>query len=351
MILEDVLIVDPIDGEYVGTVEFEDTILKVKKTDKTTYENILMPAFVDPHIHGIRGIDTMTASQIEFDLFKEYQALEGVWYFQPTTVTCQLEELSKLKLPTGLKLHVEGPFISPKRKGAHNESYIQKPPKSVYELERYFPISFIGMITVSPEYDSFVEFSKSSEAKGIRISIGHTDATFLQAKLAFDEGFRRITHFPNAISPLHHRELGVTGAGLLLDFTLEIISDGIHCAPEFVKLVYKTKGPHRIILVTDSISATGLEDGNYMLGDLRVYVEDGIAKLSDGTLAGSTLRFSEAIKNFWRFTGCSLKELAMVSSYNACKDLNLNGGRIKEGFPARLVLLDKELRIKKIWNF
>ncbi len=351
MLVENVLIVDPVDGEYIGTIEFEDVIFEIKKSKKSNYEHIIMPAFVDPHIHGIKGIDTMMASQKDFERFKEYEALEGVWYFQPTTVTCPLDELRKIKIPSELKLHIEGPFITPKRKGAHNESYIQSPPKDVRELEQYLPLSSIGMITVAPEYDSFLDFAESCELNNIRISIGHTDATFAQAKKAFENGFRRITHFPNALSPLHHRELGVTGAGLLLDFTLEIIADGIHCAPEFVNLVYKVKGAEKIVLVTDSISATGLEDGNYMLGDLHVKVENGIAKLSDGTLAGSTLRFSQAVKNFAKFTGCSLKELATVSSYNACKDLSLNGGRIKEGYPAKLVLLDDELNIKKVWNF
>ncbi|WP_448379373.1 N-acetylglucosamine-6-phosphate deacetylase [Fervidobacterium sp.] len=351
MLIENVLIVDPVDGEYVGTIEFEDVILEIKRSNKSRYEYILMPAFVDPHIHGIKGIDTMTASREDFERFKEHEALAGVWYFQPTTVTCPLDELRKIKIPSELKLHIEGPFIAPKRKGAHNESYIQPPPRDVRELEQYLPLSSIGMITVAVEYDSFLDFAKSCELNNIKISVGHTDATFAQAKKAFENGFRRITHFPNALSPLHHRELGVTGAGLLLDFTLEIIADGIHCAPEFVNLVYKVKGAEKIILVTDSISATGLEDGNYMLGDLHVKVENGIAKLSDGTLAGSTLTFSQAVKNFAKFTGCSLKELAMVSSYNACKDLNLNAGRIKEGYPAKLVLLDDELNIKKVWNF
>ncbi|QAV32761.1 N-acetylglucosamine 6-phosphate deacetylase [Fervidobacterium changbaicum] len=351
MIIENVLIVDPLDGEYVGSVEFEDVILDVKKSNKSTYDNILMPAFVDPHIHGIKGIDTMTASQEDFKKFKEFEALEGVWYFQPTTVTCPLTKLSEINLPSDLKLHIEGPFIASKRKGAHNEAYIQPPPRDVHELERYLPLSYIGMITVAPEYDTFMEFARSCEVKGIRISLGHSDATFEQVKSAFENGFKRITHFPNALSPLHHRELGVTGAGLLLDFTLEIIADGIHCSPDFVRLVYKIKGAQRIILVTDSISAAGLKDGSYMLGDLHVRVENGIAKLHDGTLAGSTLRFSQAIKNFVKFTDCSLKELAMVSSYNACKDLNLNGGRIKKGHPAKLILLDKDLNIKKVWNF
>ncbi|MEJ5257589.1 MAG: N-acetylglucosamine-6-phosphate deacetylase [Fervidobacterium sp.] len=351
MVIENVLIVDPVDGEYVGSVEFNDVILKIKKEDKMSYEHILLPAFVDPHIHGIKGIDTMTASLKDYEKFREYEALEGVWYFLPTTVTCPIEKLSEIQIRDDLKLHIEGPFISPSKKGAHNEIYIRQPPVNVSELEKYIDLSKIGMITVAPEYDTFETFARSCEDRGIRISIGHTNAAFSQAKEAFLKGFKRITHFPNALSPLHHREPGVTGAGLYFDFLLEIIADGIHSSPDFVSLVYKIKGADKIILITDSISAAGLKDGKYVLGDLPVEVKDGIARLMDDTLAGSTLRFSQAIKNFAKFTKCSLQELAKVSSYNASTDLNLKGGRIIEGYPAKLVLVDRELNIKKTWNF
>lgn len=351
MLLENVLIVDPIDGEYVGTVEFEERIERIVKTNKSEYKSILMPAFVDPHIHGIMGIDTMTASESDFRKFIEYEAYEGVWYFLPTTVTCKVEGLSKIKLPEDLKLHLEGPFISKKRKGAHNEDYLIAPPYDVEELSKYIDLYDVKLITVAPELDRFFDFAQSCVKKDIRISLGHSDANFEIARKVFENGYNRITHFPNALSPLHHRDLGMVGAGFYLDFTVEIIADGVHSSPEFVDLVYKIKGPERIILVTDSISATGLKDGNYMLGDLPVKVMDGKAHLEDGTIAGSTLRFSQAIKNFRKFTGCSLKELAMVSSYNAAMDLKIKGGRIVEGYPAKFVELNDELNIIKTWNF
>ncbi len=177
--------------------------------------------------------------------------------------------------------------------------------------------------------------------------MGHSNANFETAKRAYESGFKRITHFPNALSPLHHREMGMVGAGLYLDFSLELICDGIHLSADFVRLVYKMKGAEKIILVTDSISATGLKDGKYKLGTLDVFIEDGIAKLSDGTLAGSTLTYSKALKNFQKFTGCSLKELARVSSYNSAVELRLNVGRIENNYEAKFVLLDKELNIVK----
>ncbi|MCX7653826.1 MAG: N-acetylglucosamine-6-phosphate deacetylase [Fervidobacterium sp.] len=351
MVLENVLIVDPIDGEYVGTVEFEERIYKVLRTERSTYKSILMPGFIDPHIHGVMGIDTMHASKLEFEKFKEYEALEGVWYFLPTTVTCQLEKLSKIEIPEDLKFHIEGPFISKKRKGAHDESYIVSPPADVIEMERYVSLDKIKIITVAPETETFSEFAKSCSHQGIRVSLGHSNANFETAKKSFDYGYRRITHFPNALSQIHHRDLGMVGAGLYLDFTVELIADGIHTCPEFVDFVYRIKRAQRIILITDSISATGMKDGYYILGELPVKVVDGKAQLEDGTIAGSTLRFSEAVKNFQKFTGCRLRELAIVSSYNSALDLGIEGGRIKEGYPAKLVELDGDLNIVKTWNF
>ncbi|ODN29946.1 N-acetylglucosamine-6-phosphate deacetylase [Fervidobacterium thailandense] len=348
MILEDVLIVDPVDGEYVGTVEFDEVIHRVVETNKSNYKGILMPGFVDPHIHGIRGIDTMRATKEEFEMFQEYEALEGVWYFLPTTVTARLEAIPHAELPEGMKFHIEGPFISPKRKGAHNESYLLPPSDKLFEV---IPVGKIAMVTVAPELEGFDEFAKSCLEKGIIVSLGHSDATFSQARHAYEMGFKRITHFPNAISPLHHRELGLVGAGLYFDFMVEVIPDGIHASPEFIELLFRIKGSDRIQIVTDSISATGLVDGKYYLGDLEVFVEDGKAKLKDGTIAGSTLRYSEAIRNFAKFTKCSLRDLAKVSSYNACLELGLKGGRVAEGYPAKLVLVDPELKLVKTFNF
>jgi len=354
MILEDVLIVDPVDGQYIGTIEFEEKIEGIiRKSDVTSTksENILFPAFVDPHIHGIRGIDTMYASKEDFLKFKEYEALEGVWRFFPTTVTATFERLAQIQLPDepeGFKLHVEGPFISEKRKGAHNAKYIIPPVNRLFE---YVQPATIGLITMALEWENFEEFANTCTESGIKVSIGHSNATFEQARWAYKKGYTRLTHFPNAMNPLHHREMGLVGAGLYFDFVVELICDGLHVAPEFIELIYRIKGADKIMLVTDSISAAGLSDGHYMLGDLDVYVNDGIAKLVDGTIAGSLLTFSQAVRNFHKFTNCSLVELAKVSSYNTCLNLGIKGGRICEGYPAKFVLLDENLQVRRTIGF
>ncbi len=345
MILEDVLIVDPIDGEYVGVIEFDKYIENlVRKESKTTFKYILMPGFIDPHIHGIKGIDTMTMTKSDYKKFREYEALEGVCYFLPTTVTTELENLKNVLTVDGANYHIEGPFISILKKGAHDEKFIVEPN---IDFLKSINLSKIKLITMAPELNKFFETATFLQNNGIVVSIGHSNANFVTAKRAYESGFKRITHFPNALSPLHHREIGMVGAGFYLDFSIELICDGIHLSADFVRLVYKIKGAEKIILVTDSISATGLKDGKYKLGTLDVFIEDGIAKLSDGTLAGSTLTFSKALKNFQKFTGCSLKELARVSSYNSAVELRLNVGRIEKNYEAKFVLLDKELNVVK----
>ncbi|MDK2954300.1 N-acetylglucosamine-6-phosphate deacetylase [Kosmotoga sp. DU53] len=350
MLIERVLIVDPVDGEYTGSVQFGEKIERIMKKE-TDYDYILMPGFIDPHTHGLVGIDTMEASKADYEKWINENFSRGVTHFLPTTVSASKADiLHILKRFKGVRksiggLHLEGPFISIKKKGAQNPEHIRKP--SLEELKEIITDS-VRLITMAPEVEGFYEVLPYLTERDVRVSIGHSNAVFEDMAKAFQNNVRRITHFPNGLRALHHRELGVVGGALYLDFTIELIVDGVHSSPEFVDFTYRIKGADKIILITDSISATGLKDGSYTLGGLDVKVVGGKATLADGTLAGSTLTFDNAVKNFHRFTHCTLKELAMVSSYNAARDLGIDDeGRIKEGYRANFVLLDKELNVVK----
>ncbi|PLV56922.1 N-acetylglucosamine-6-phosphate deacetylase [Thermotoga sp. SG1] len=350
MVLERVLIVDPVDGEFTGDVEVSDGIISHIRKRECTPKRILMPGFVDPHIHGVMGADTMNC---DFEKMEEFLYSQGVTTFLATTVSTSLEKMKEIlekakdyifKNPkTSLfGVHIEGPYIAKEKKGAHSERYIRPPSKE--ELKKIdFPAK---MLTFAPEIRGS-EILLELLRRGITLSAGHSNATFEEFMKFYREGVKRITHFPNALRILHHREIGITGAGLLLDdVKVELICDGVHLSKEMVKLVYRIKGASGIILITDSISAAGLKEGTTTLGDLVVKVKEGVPRLEDGTLAGSTLFFSNAVKNFQRFTGASLKELAIVSSYNSCLELGLaDRGRIKEGMKADLVLLDEDLNV------
>ena len=349
MKIEGVLIVDPIDGEYVGNVYIENgKITDVELSDKKA-SFILMPGFIDIHTHGAIGVDFLKS--------KDWKKVENFFYSQgattvfPTSVSSSLDEM-KAFLETAdekrMYAHLEGPYISLDKKGAQNPKYIREATLSeVKELLKY---NSFKTITLAPEVNDS-KIIEELEKKGIRVSLGHSNAKYSETMEAYRAGARRITHFPNALRSLHHREIGITGVGLLEDFYLELISDGVHVSKEMIRLIYKIKGCDRIILITDSISATGLEDGEYELGGLKVFVNDGIARLENGTLAGSTLTFSKALKNFKKFTNCNFKCLSKVSSYNAATHMRLHGkGRISKGFDADLVILDQGLSVIEVYK-
>ncbi len=355
MKLSNVLVVDPVKGEFVGEVAWEDgTISEVTPSEGEDYSAILMPGFVDPHTHGCYGVDAMTMREDELEKWERFLYAQGVTSFIPTTVSAKKSDLIRVsnlieeyiykKSKTSVwGVHYEGPYLNPEKRGAQNGEVIRvAAPKEVEEILS----PRVRIITMAPEMKGFYDVLPILKENGTVVSIGHTNATFREMEKAFLMGVDRITHFPNAIRPLHHRELGGMGAGLFFDFNVEMIVDGVHLSPEFVKLIYKLKGPEKISLITDSISAAALEDGEYELGGLKVNVVDGKARLEDGTLAGSTLLFNDAVRNFKDFTRCSLKELAMVSSYNSVRALGIEKtGRLEEGYKANLVVLDKNLRV------
>jgi N-acetylglucosamine-6-phosphate deacetylase len=211
---------------------------------------------------------------------KKSSIKEGITYFLPTTVSAYAAEMNKVHevvsnyieknpLTSVSGIHLEGPYINPVEKGLQNPSRIR--PATTKELNR-LSLKNALLITMAPEIEGFEESLPILEEKnGVVVSLGHTDAEFEDMNRANDLGINRMTHFPNGMNTLHHREIGCVGAGLLLDMILEMISDGIHSSSDFVKLIYKLKGPSRIILITDSIDATNLNDGKYDLGGLECF--------------------------------------------------------------------------------
>ncbi|HAA85161.1 MAG TPA: N-acetylglucosamine-6-phosphate deacetylase [Kosmotogaceae bacterium] len=357
MILKNVLTVDPINGERVATIEIDSgRIVSLKESFDVTSDQIVMPGFFDPHTHAAIGIDTMSLNEHKLREWEHFLYSQGVTSFLPTTVSADheaivsagsfLEQYIEQHETTSVKgVHYEGPFINPSRKGAQNPSFIRE--ASVEEIGS-LPLKSCRLITMAPELPGFKQAIRFLAKKDVVISAGHTDATYEEMKEAYSLGCKRMTHFPNGMRGLHHREIGCVGAGIALPMSLELIVDGIHSAPDFVKLVYSLKGPEKIILITDSMSAAGLDDGSYDLGGLDVEVRRGRATLRDGTLAGSTLLFSAAVRNFREFTDCTLIELSRVSSYNALSEVGIpDRGRVMEGFVADLVVMNKELEVLK----
>ncbi|WP_332646963.1 N-acetylglucosamine-6-phosphate deacetylase [Lysinibacillus sp. 54212] len=321
---------------------------------------LLLPGYIDTHIHGAAGYDTMDSTEEALRGIASFLVKEGVTAFLATTMTQSVEAIEKALINVGryrrqdgeaeiLGVHVEGPFISRRRAGAQPIQYII--PPSPYYVQRWQALSnhLIKNMTIAPEVEGGLQLIRELENLGIVASIGHSDATFEEVEQAISNGITKATHLYNQMRPFHHRDPGVVG-GVLLDerVKVELIVDFVHCHPKAVDLVYRLKGASDIILITDAMRAKGLRYGNYDLGGQNVSVTEEGAHLSNGALAGSVLSMERAVKNMRAVTGCSLQELVAMSSTNAAKQMKLaRKGQIAEGFDADFVLLDQKLNVQK----
>ncbi len=318
----------------------------------------LAPGFIDVHIHGANGYDTMDGTTNALDEISKILPKSGVTSYLATTMT-----MSKTRIHQSLAcaktlidnnqhagaellgIHAEGPFISEQFKGAQNPEFIVSPTYDFYAP--YYDI--IKLITLAPEEDIQFKFTKTTKAthKDIVLSVGHSSATYDITTEAYNHGFSHITHLFNAMSGLHHREPGVVGAALTENFYTELIADNVHVRPELYKLILKAKGKDRIILVTDAMCAACLSTGRYELGGQEVNVDDNSARLNTGVLAGSILRMNEGIKNFFTHTDLTLYEAVNLASKNPAEELGLYHriGSIDINKDADFVVLDEAFNV------
>lgn len=317
--------------------------------------DIVVPGFIDSHIHGCNGSDVMDMSSKSFEIIREFCFSRGVTTPVYTTLSASYNDLKKVveeskKCDFEVLIHLEGPYINPLKKGAQNEKYIRKPDiAEIKELQRLAE-GRIKLITFAPETDINFEFSAQLKKLGIVPSIGHTNADAQMIQRAHESEIKRFTHYCNAMNGLHHREIGAVGAAMLFDDTIiEIIADGYHLSPDAVKLFYKVFSNSRIIGITDSMRATGLKNGTYDLGGLQVNVSDGKATLENGTIAGSTLTMDSSLRNVLKFTGTSVEKAIRLYTSNPARNIGLKDrGSIACGKLADLVVLDKEYRVKTV---
>ncbi|MBN1934261.1 MAG: N-acetylglucosamine-6-phosphate deacetylase [Anaerolineae bacterium] len=317
----------------------------------------LTPGFVDVQINGGFGLD-FTADPSTIWAVAGQLPRYGVTAFLPTVITSPLDNITRaqqivLDRPPDFRgakplgLHVEGPFLNPQKKGAHNPDYLRKP--DIDAVRDWTPEYGVRLVTLAPELPGALELIETLVSRGVVVSSGHTMATYDQAQAGFDAGTRYGTHLFNAQPPLHHREPGLIGA-LFTDGRpiVGMIVDGIHSHPSIVDMVWRLLG-HRLSLVTDAMEAMGMPPGTYKLGDLQVIVDETSARLADGTLAGSILTLDAALRNLMCFTGCSFQDaLPAVTTVPATLlDLDSHCGQLAPGCAADLVLLDGEYRVVK----
>ena len=331
-----------------------------------------LPGFVDIHVHGGGGADTMDATPDALRTICRTHAKHGTTGLLLTTMTQSRDKITAALAaarkaydagadfcPDGsqvLGIHLEGPYISPKRPGAQPAQFVR--PYEPSEFAEWLAVAgdALKLITLAPEEPGAFDLMRVCKERGISISFGHTDATAEQTRAALDVcEYAHATHLFNAMPPLHHRHPGLTGVALTDDrLRCELICDGHHVAPEIAALTYAAKQSHDMILITDAMAGAGSPDGVYDLGGNPVTVADGKAVLADGTLAGSVLTMAQAVRNvrewipdltYWS-RGGNLNTIAQLSATNAAESLNLpNKGTLKHGYDADFVLLDDDFNV------
>ncbi|MCP4320484.1 MAG: N-acetylglucosamine-6-phosphate deacetylase, partial [Alteromonadales bacterium] len=243
-------------------------------------------------------------------------------------------------------VHMEGPFFNHGYKGAQNPVFMENP--NIEDIKEYLAVKpgLLKMMSIAPEKEGALQAIEYMSKRNVTCSAGHTGATCVQVQAAVEKGLTHATHTFNGMSPLHHREPGVVGAVMLEDdIYAEAIFDCIHLDPQIVKLLVKVKGINKVILISDAMQAVGLEDGIYDLGGLTVNVEDGAARLLDGTLAGSCLTMQQAFQNAVEHLDLELWDISKIMSRNAAVQLGLNKGVIANGFDADFILVDDKYNV------
>ena len=315
----------------------------------------VMPGFIDVHTHGALTCDFCDADPKAIFEIAKAKLQEGVTTFLPTTLTVSHEELvvaaknaknyvnegsPYAKVPA---IHLEGPFINVKCCGAQNPKFVRKPSvKELKDIAKVFPVK---LISYAPETEGGAKFARDCIKAGIVPSCGHTGAKMKDLMPAYRSGLRHMTHFCNQMTPLHHREIGMVGAGFLIeDLNTEVICDKIHLCPDMLRLVFTRRNLAHVQIITDSLRCSHCRDGyEFSMGGLGVKLENGEARLVEGgNLAGSTLWMGNGLKNVHEVTGIPLKDLVRTTSWNQAVELGWGDelGKIEKGYIADLVVIN-----------
>ena len=318
---------------------------------------IAMPGFFDIHSHGADGQDICDNSLAAVRHIAKRKLQEGVTTWLPTTLTQPAELLAEIVEKVALYqadpefcrvpgIHIEGPFINRQSAGAQNPQFVR--PPDVEELRRLHLIAKALIVSLAPELPGALDLIRAATTLGITSSAAHTSASAAQISAAIAAGLSHLTHFGNAMTPLHHREIGAVGMGLLDDsLKLELICDGVHLCPDMLRLVFKLIPIERLMLITDSMAASWIGEGEVQLGGLAVTVKNGVARLKEGgALAGSALLYSEGLKIAAQISGLPLHQIVKATSWNQAQSLGLEGfGKLEAGYHADIVLLNENFSV------
>lgn len=327
-----------------------------------------VPGFVDVHIHGAGGHDVMEGTDEALKAVAGTLARHGTTSFVATTVTASPEDTCRSVEGIArfishqfeddearaeiLGVHYEGPFLNKTRRGVHPAEWIQLPSADLLERLLQAASGNARILTIAPELLGAAPCIDAARNAGVVLAMGHTDATYEQARAAIVRGVHHAVHVYNAMRPFSHRDSGVIGAVLTsTEVTAELIADGVHVEEAAMRMLLQAKGPSGMILVSDGISATGMPDGKYSLGKFEVTVTDGVCRNAEGKLAGSTLTLDRALRNIVAL-GVPLADVVRMLTANPARLLGIEfkKGALRTGADADIVLLDQNLQITKVWT-
>ena len=316
----------------------------------------VIPGLIDLHFHGCKGEDFSDATPEGLAKMAEYELSQGVTYLCPAGMTLPEAQLLRIcenaayyqrTAVTGAELvgvNLEGPFLSAEKKGAQNGAYLREPDLKLLDRLRTAAGELVKLVTVAPELPGAVEFIRKAAQSGITVSVGHTAADYAAAQQAFFAGARQVTHLFNAMAPFSHRAPGVVGAAFdHPEVRVELICDGVHIHESVVRSVFRLSGPERVILISDTMRAAGMPDGQYTLGGLDVTVRGKLATLADGTIAGAVTNLMEGLRTAVSF-GIPLKDAVRAATFNPAQAMHMQHRiwTLSAGMDASAVLLDKK---------
>jgi N-acetylglucosamine-6-phosphate deacetylase len=351
-----------IEGSTIAAVGAPESVSVPSGAERIDASDLLLtPGFIDPHIHGCGGVDVMDGTHESLNAVSRLLVRHGTTSFLPTTVSSPPDVLTRAVEQLGasipkrfdgaepLGIHMEGPFISAAKRGTHRASNVAAPDVDLLDKWVRASRNSVRLLTIAPELDGADRLLLMAKHLGITVAMGHSDATFDQARAAAAQGVCYAVHTFNAMRAFSHRDPGIVGAVLSDDrIFAEIIADGVHVDDAVVRIFARAKGKSRSLLVTDAISATDMPDGCYRLGEGTVDVVNGICRDSEGKLAGSTLTQEIALRNFLSWTGWPFEDALLALTLNPARALGLRKkGVLETGADADITILDETFRIMK----
>ncbi|MCW4011877.1 MAG: N-acetylglucosamine-6-phosphate deacetylase [Candidatus Bathyarchaeota archaeon] len=347
-------------GVIPGQIEFDEEITYIGEArsfegELDEYrEALIAPGFIDIHVHGLAGYDTMDDEPESLHQISKHLAAKGVTGFLATIQTSPYDAIIKTLRrireteTTGAKLlgsHLEGPYINPERIGAQRQNIREPNENELHEILDAADGS-LRLVTMAPEIEGGILAVEYLAGRGVLVSAGHTNATYEEAIRGFEAGVVLLAHCWNGMRGLHHREPGVIGAGLTdNEVFVEVIADCLHVHPAILGLTVKAKGPDKVVLVSDSIKPAGLKEGKHVLDGRNYNVEDGLVRLGSGVIAGSSIGLNDAVRNMVNKVGLTISEAVQMACDTPARLLGLNKGSLEAGYDADLVVLDTDFNV------